>query len=260
MKTHFFQRLFTSFRGEKTTLIPPEKMIFVGNGDFVNIGNEFLEYFVNYGGLQKTDAVLDVGCGIGRMAVPLTKYLTTEARYEGIDIVPKGITWCKKNITPAYPYFHFQHVDIYNKAYNKKGKYKSSEYRFPYPDESFDFVFLTSVFTHMLPADLENYVSEISRVMKKGGKCLITYFLINQESLAGIKDKKSKFSFAYQFNEHCRLDNEKTPESAIAYREEYIRELYKRNGFSITSPILYGGWSGRKDFLSFQDIIVAHKI
>ena len=45
---------------------------------------------------------------------------------------------------------------IYNKKYNPAGKCKWSEYGFSFETQSFDSVFLTSVFTHMLPQDMDN--------------------------------------------------------------------------------------------------------
>jgi 2-polyprenyl-3-methyl-5-hydroxy-6-metoxy-1,4-benzoquinol methylase len=82
--------------GKRDSTIPPKRMIFIGDGDFKQVGNEFLKYFIELGGTQKSDNVLDVGCGIGRMAIPLTNYLDSNSRYEGIDIVESGINWCKK--------------------------------------------------------------------------------------------------------------------------------------------------------------------
>ncbi len=57
------------------------------------------------------------------------------------------------------------------------------------------FVLLTSVFTHMLPQDMDNYLSEVARVLKPDGRCLITYFLLNPESLALIDAEESSFNF-----------------------------------------------------------------
>lgn len=118
--------------------------------------------------------MLDVGCGSGRMALPLTGYLNSEGRYAGFDISQKAIAWCQEHITSAHPNFQFEVSDIYNSLYNPKGKYQSLDFRFPYPDASFDVVFLTSVFTHMFPPDVEHYLDEISRVLKPGGRCLCT--------------------------------------------------------------------------------------
>lgn len=115
--------------------------------------------------------------------------------FEGFDIAVKGIEWCQKNITPKYPNFRFQVADLYNKLYHPKGKYPDTEYKFPYADNSFDFIYLTSVFTHMLPGGVENYLSEISRVLKPGGKCLITYFLLNEISEQLLQENKAVFSF-----------------------------------------------------------------
>ena len=68
--------VFDTVRGRRPDLVPPRRLSFVGAGDFTAIGLEFLRYFQDLGGLRPTDHVLDVGCGIGRMALPLTGYLS----------------------------------------------------------------------------------------------------------------------------------------------------------------------------------------
>lgn len=245
--------------GRRDELTPPRGKTFIfGGGDFKRIGEEFLQHFIELGKLKPNEKVLDVGCGIGRMAVPLTKYFQDEGNYEGFDIVADGINWCRKKITPRYPNFHFQLADIYNKIYNPKGKYKASEYKFPYDKESFDFVFLTSVFTHMLPHDMENYFCEIVRVLKKGGRCLITFFLLNKESLQLINARKGTLDFKYEFGEFRTIDTN-TPEAAICYDEAFVFGLYEKHGLKIKQPVRYGSWCGRSNFLSYQDIIVASK-
>jgi protein-L-isoaspartate O-methyltransferase len=52
---------------------PAPESVFVGDGDYRAIGAEYLGHFVRLGGLKPSDRVLDIGCGIGRMAVPLTQ-------------------------------------------------------------------------------------------------------------------------------------------------------------------------------------------
>ncbi len=238
--------------------LPPRGLRFVGNGDFIKTGNEFVEYFINKAGLKPEHQVLDVGCGIGRMAIPLTKYLNKEGSFEGFDIAEKGIEWCRKNITPKYPNFRFQVADLYNKLYHPKGKYADTEYKFPYDGNSFDFIYLTSVFTHMLPGGVENYMLEISRVLKPGGKCLITFFILNEESEQLIKDGKSVFNFKSDYDIY-RLQNEEVPEDAIAYKEDYLKDLFNKNSLQMEEPVHYGSWCGRNNYLSFQDIVIAEK-
>ncbi len=248
-----------SLLGRRDKLTPPRsKMFFSNPNDFKKTGEEFFQYFIELGELKSNERVLDAGCGIGRMAIPLTKYLDEEASYEGFDIVYKGIEWCQTKITPQYPNFHFQLADVFNKHYNPNGKYKAFEYKFPYEDESFDFISLTSVFTHMLPQEIENYFSEIIRVLAKNGRCLITYFLLNPDSKKLIDTNLSSRNFKYDIG-GCYTTNKDTPEAAIAYDEKDILNLYEKSELSIIKPIHYGSWCGRQNFLAYQDIIIAIK-
>jgi SAM-dependent methyltransferase len=218
---------------------------------FHRLGKDLLNLLVRYGGLKPDDKVLDIGCGPGRIAIPLTQFLSARGSYDGFDIVEKFIQHCQRVITPSYPRFHFQRADIFNTSYNPKGGECEHSFVFPYPDNSFDFVFLTSVFTHLLSDGVENYLSEIHRVLKPGGRCFATYFLLNAES------EKCK-TFVYLIS-HGKAAKENNLESATAFDESYILKLYSKTGLHIIKPILYGSWSGRKDFTSYQDIIIGVK-
>jgi SAM-dependent methyltransferase len=238
-------------------MVPPVELNFVGSGGFLATGQEFLQHFTNVGGLKPHHRVLDVGCGIGRMAIPLTQYLNAQGSYEGFDIVDIGIEWCQQHITPLYPNFQFQMADVYNSAYNRKGRFDPWEYVFPYADESFDFVFLTSVFTHMLPRDFENYLAEIARVLKPNGRCFSTFYLHNAESASLLADGRAVFKFVPQKN--YWTSNPKMPEDAICLRESYVLSQYAMYGLDVNEPIYYGSWSGRQSTLTSHDVVVATK-
>jgi ubiquinone/menaquinone biosynthesis C-methylase UbiE len=239
-------------------MIPPRTLDFVGGTNYRGVGLEFRDLFVRYGGLTPEDRVLDVGSGIGRMAAPLTGYLAPSGEYQGFDIVKKGVEWSQKHITPRYPNFHFLHSDVKNKFYNPAGVHEASSYKFPYEDGSFDFVFLTSVFTHMYPADMENYLREIARVLKRGQTCFITMFLLNPESQALIAKGSSTQNFLYKL-QGCVTADAENPEASLAFEESYVRELFARTGLSIRERIHPGAWCGRKEYLSYQDIVIATK-
>ncbi len=244
--------------GLRNEMIPPRRLIFIGSGDFVTVGDEFLDYFRHLCGLQPEHRVLDLGCGIGRMAVPLTGFLSAQGSYEGIDIVPQGIDWCTSHITSKYPRFRFQLADVFNKKYNPTGRFLAAQYRFPFADDSFDFIFLTSVFTHMVPDDVTNYLREFRRLLRPGGKCLITWLILNTESESLIARGKSTLNVVHSFGD-CRVMNPDIPEEAIAYPETKVAELYHRSHLVLEPPIRYGSWPGRTAFLSVSDICIAHK-
>lgn len=243
----------------RNNMVPPRSMIFIGGGDFEKIGQEFKKYFVDLANLRPSDKVLDVGCGLGRMAIPLTNYLYGGGEYWGFDIVKKGIAWCANNVSSKFSNFHFLYGDVYSRHYNPKGNIKAQDFRFPFEDSCFDFVFLTSVFTHMLPPDVENYLSEISRVLKPDGKCLITLFILNDESEKLIHYRHSTLYFPNRMQE-CRATNIDDPEAVIAYNETFVLRLFEKFKLNVSQPIQYGSWSGRDIFLTYQDMIIATKL
>jgi ubiquinone/menaquinone biosynthesis C-methylase UbiE len=248
----------TDASSRRVDMIPPRSLQFVGGGDYKATGWEFRRLFTEMGGLLPDHKVLDVGSGIGRMAAPLTSYLSPKGEYQGFDIVKKGVDWSQNNITTRFPNFHFQHADVQNNDYNPNGRLRSSSFTFPYEDQYFDFVFLTSVFTHMFPSDVERYLAEILRVLKVGGTCFNTCFLINEESQSLIKNGKSTQPFTHRL-EGCYTTTVENPESAIAYDESYFLSAVQRSGLLLQPPVYFGSWCGRPKFLSYQDIVISHK-
>ncbi|MEO6624988.1 MAG: methyltransferase domain-containing protein [Burkholderiaceae bacterium] len=244
--------------GRSDQLVPPAALRFVGGGDFEAIGVQFVEHFRTLGGLLPHHRVLDVGCGIGRMAIPLTRCLSSDGSYEGFDIVPHGITWCSRKITPRFPNFRFRLVSIRNRDYNPRGRQESANFIFPYADASFDFVCLTSVFTHMFADGIANYMREISRVLVPGGTSFVTWFLLNDESRALLASGHSTIDFRHPADGGLTV-NPANPEQAIAFEERRVLTWYDANGTAVVQPLHYGSWCGRAPSVSFQDIIVARK-
>lgn len=240
---------------DRNNLAPPKGKIFIGRGDFLAIGEAFFKHFKKYGNLTPQSHILDIGCGIGRMAVPFTNFLGKDGSYEGFDIVKQGIDWCTQNITKRYPNFHFTWIPLKNELYNLDTQENASKMTFPYKDGSFDFVFLTSVFTHMLTEDVENYIKEISRVQKPGSTCFATFFILDDESENAMFTKGLK-NFKYNFGNYSLMDKT-VKEANVAYKKEYIFELLKANGLEVTH-FIRGNWSGvhSEGLDEHQDIII----
>ncbi|MBI2441966.1 MAG: class I SAM-dependent methyltransferase [Lentisphaerae bacterium] len=252
-----------SVSGARDELTPPRWLrsrfaSTIGIREYKQAGRDFLRFFIELCQLKPNEAVLEVGSGCGRIAAALTGYLSGQGRYEGFEIVAAGVDWCRATISSRFPAFYFQTADIYNRHYNPKGRSSAQTYAFPYPDATFDFVFLSSVFTHMLPEEAQNYLAEIARVLKPGGRCLSTYFLWNAEAAALTEAGKSQFDF-YCDRGVYRVENPAVPETAVCFAEQFILELHAQVGLILKHPPWYGTWCGRPRVLSGQDVIVAWK-
>ena len=262
VKYHYYSALdlVDKCTGKFDPAYPPRRLNFVGSADFRNVGNEFVEHFKDVSHLGSQESVLDIGSGIGRIAIPLTKHLDPSSRYEGFDIDKRGVEWCQRNISPKCPNFQFTYVDIFNKYYNKHGTIAAREFVFPYEDNSFDFAFATSVFTHMLEQDVLQYLSELKRVLKPGGRYFITFFLLNDAVSARMAAGKTTASFVHK-DPDCAdafYSHRDVKEAEIAYNQAWVEEALKAHGLSTNMQIHSGWWSGESG-LSYQDVITGVK-
>jgi SAM-dependent methyltransferase len=220
-------------------------------GDFRRIGDDLFQLLVELGRLRRNERVLDVGCGTGRVARPLTAYLTTGS-YDGMDIVGRSIDWCRRAYC-SFPNLRFHHADLYNRAYNRGGAAVAADYRFPFDDASFDFVLLTSVFTHMLAHDTQHYLREIARLLAPGGRVFITAFLLDEASRNAIEAGRADFAFGHEW-EGCFVERADIPEAAVAYDRGVLAGMIAAAGLSVGHSDA-GSWRGSEG-VTYQDILI----
>lgn len=253
--------------GRADPLVPPRRLHFVGHADsdFAATGDEFLGHFVEFGGLRASDRVLDVGCGIGRMARPLAGFLDAGAggAYDGFDVNPDGIAWCRAHYEAAgHPEFAFVVADIFNTRYNPAGTQAAAAFTFPYDDGTFDFALATSVFTHLVQDAAERYVAEAARTLKAGGTLFATWLLLDDGSRDAVRAGRAALPFRVgsEGSETTAVIDPAVPEDAIAFDRAWLQDAYTRNGLTVTA-IHDGTWRGETDppAPTYQDIVVATK-
>jgi SAM-dependent methyltransferase len=250
-------------------LVPTDSMYInaPGDGDFLTMGKHFASILIDKCGLKSDSHILDIGCSVGRNAIPLTEIVTT-GEYRGFDVVKNSIDYATRTITPKYPNFIFEHVNIYNGVYNMDRilALNSEMYHFDYSSDKFDIVFLVSVFTHMITKDVEAYMKEIVRVLKPGGKLFITYFILDDDSKAAMDHSQTDRKFPFEHGNYSAAD-EAYHEGALAYKREYIHDLYKRNGLKIDeiNNGFWRMWANRdenaipSECITYQDAVFATK-
>lgn len=201
--------------------------------------------------------VLDLGCGVGGVAEHLTKHLDDAGSYVGIDVDPRAVATCKRTIESTHPNFHFEVADVYNGKYNPSGRHRPADYRFPFEDGEFDLAVLRSVFTHMLPESIDNYLSELHRVLKPGGHALITYFLLNEETERLIADGSASRRYEHDHGFY-KTDVADLAEAAIAFDEGWVRQQHERHALPAVQ-VIYGRWRGTGDDPEWQDLVLAKR-
>lgn len=231
---------------------PPLGISYVGHGPSLEVGSWYLEQFRSIGDLHPSDRVLDIGCGIGRMAVPLTGYLD-QGSYQGFDTSKAMVKWCQRNISRDDPRFTFRVASIYNRKYNPFGEIPAHQFRFPYEDDSFDFVFATSVFTHLGIWDAKRYLSEIFRVLDSGGTAFLTFFVLRPDSVRS--GGPFTFDFSYEFGP-LKTTDPREPEAAVAWPEELLLLEAESSGLMLKRPIVAGSWTEKRVGPDIQDIVV----
>ena len=111
--------------------------------------------------LQGGEAVLDVGCGTGALALEAYKRVGTTSCVCGIDPGPKQIARARSKAGRASIPIDFQ-VGVIE--------------RLAFPDQSFDVV-LSTLMMHHLPDDLKRLgLAEMARMLKPGGRLVIVDF------------------------------------------------------------------------------------
>ncbi len=235
--------------------LPPKGLIYTGDQEFVQQGKDWVNFFIEKCGLKKENRFLDIGSGIGRIAIPLSDYLT--GQYDGFDAIKKGIDWCNHHIANKHKNFSFTYVPLYNDLYNSTG-IKAEDYRFPYKDNTYDVACAISVFTHMLPNEVENYLKEAYRVLKPNGYLVCTFFILDDESRKRMKGQE--FDFQYNHKNYALMDK-KVKSANVAYDKNYLSSYIKFCGFTMEHSIK-GFWSEKRNgrnAIEFQDILVLKK-
>jgi len=235
--------------------IPPAHLLGgVGPGDYLEAGALTVSLLEGLAGLSPADRVLDVGCGLGRIAWPLSRKLGPAGSYDGFDVVRPYTDWCAAGLGLEPERFRFRHADVRTTFYNPGGGIDPEAFVFPWPAGSFDLAIATSLFTHLLPATAEHYLREIARTLRPGGRLFASFYLLDDRTrgpaAAGVTDPP--FPHAV---EHGLVHDAAVPESGVALEEAWVRGALAAAGLDVKSVHL-GKWQAMPGPY-YQDLVVA---
>lgn len=208
--------------------IPPLEMReLVGPTDAAAFDNPSGELVYPYLPAAAYEAILDFGCGCGRVARQLIQQRERPLRYLGIDLHRGMIEWCRQNLAPHAPGFEFVHHDVRNASFNP-GSGKPETAPFPAPDGTFTLVQAFSVFTHVVERDAAFYLQEVARVLRSDGMMHSTWFLFDKRDFPMMQDSQNALYI-----------NDLDPWNAVIFDRAWLRAQAASVGltiYSVTPP------------------------
>jgi ubiquinone/menaquinone biosynthesis C-methylase UbiE len=121
---------------------------------------------INLACIQPGDAVLDVGCGTGTLAMEVACRVGKTGRVVGVDPGEEQIARARRSAARRYAPIEFQIGVIEH---------------LPFPDQTFNVVFSTLMMHHLSASLKRQGLAEIARVLKPGGRLVIADFKRKQE-------------------------------------------------------------------------------
>jgi SAM-dependent methyltransferase len=235
---------------------PAHLMGGIGAGDFWQIGNEIAGLTMATARLYPDDRILDVGCGLGRVALPLSRLLDQRGSYDGFDTSREYIEWCTRSLPLDRTRFHFRHCDIQSSHYNENGAIAAEAFPFPWPDDSFSLTIAVSLFTHLSARATTNYLHEIARTLQPNGRLFASFFVLDEQSRHLAEGDTTDPRFTAHFDEGL-VGDAANPEAAVAFNAEWLAAALTSAG--LVFDAFYPGRWRHLPVMSHQDILVAHK-
>jgi cyclopropane fatty-acyl-phospholipid synthase-like methyltransferase len=165
---------------EDGTIIPPVRLRLGGHNferdqDYMDGATRDVQYLEQFAGLKEGDHILDIGCGVGRLATGLARRFGGRVDYVGVDVDSGRIAWCQKHLGSGSA--KFIAIDVANERYNPTGKKVDDRFELPLTDQSFDVIHLYSVFSHLELNDIVSYLREFRRLLVPSGRVFLTAFI-----------------------------------------------------------------------------------
>ncbi len=191
---------------------------FANDAVFLRSGECEAKRLIGTCGMTKQTRLLEVGCGFGRFPIGVLRTVGDVESYMGVDVNPLAIDWCVRHIAKTHPTFHFLHTDVTNARYNPHGSTHVA--LLPFQPQSYDIIYLYSVFSHMIPQDVALYLHEFARLLAPGGTVFLTAFIEE-----GVKD--------YTENPEGYQREWKGPLHCTRYDRGYFRSLVEQAGLKV---------------------------
>lgn len=211
--------------------------------------------------------ILDIGCGTGLLGIAAKPFVESAGTYIGVDIQRGDIEFCR-NHYPAETY-EFHHIETQNPVYAPDQNTELTA--FPVAQTSVDLVTALSVWTHFCEEHALFHFKEIDRVLKPGGRAIVTFFLLDEfydenskqpaarnSKFHQIRQSQLKFQRpAYGSDAWYYTNTVEIPEDMIGITPKGLDRLLEETSMTLVETYP-GNWKNRPG-VYYQDVLIFEK-
>jgi SAM-dependent methyltransferase len=221
-------------------------------------------FIVTRAGLSPASAVLDYGCGFGRLAYAAYKWLSDDGAYFGYEVNQTALAFLR-NSWNGRRGFAFAGAELAGKDDYIAMKVGDGQRGGAAPSlvslsglcsRPVNAQYSSSVFTHMWPDDIVATLRQIGSVMAPGGLCINTWLMIDNHTAFTLRCGLADRALPHKVGEAYTYD-QSNPLMCAAYDSAVVERIYADAGHEIID-VLPGSWSGGRDnSVHYQDIVVS---
>jgi SAM-dependent methyltransferase len=168
--------------------------------------------------------VVELGCGCGGIARAL-KDPWFEGTYVGVDVDEEMIQYCQQDFSDKrFKFILSPHKSATYSPHSLHVPSKTGCDLMIAEAESKDFVYSISLYSHLLEAEVVDYLKETYRILRAGGLMYMTFFCLEHVKLG------RRWTFTHRCG-NAYVENARYPEAAVAYRQLYMIETATNCGF-----------------------------
>jgi SAM-dependent methyltransferase len=216
---------------------------------------------------KQGNRILDIGCGTGLLGIASEPFVGEGGKYTGLDVKEDDIDFCRGHYPSSS--FEFVHFDVANPAYAPAQNHNKTTW--PVESGSYDLATALSVWTHLAEEHALFYFKEIGRILKPGGKAIVTLFLLDEayrKTLETRSDRQGRFHMtpqnkwifdqaSYGSSMWFHPKRVSVPEKAIGVTEAGLELLLAGSGLKLIEH-RQGNWKEIPGAY-FQDVLVFQK-
>jgi SAM-dependent methyltransferase len=240
----------------------------IGLGDPKKVSTDIFRFVTKHVPVDTDMRILDLGCGLGRSSTPFVDYLSGgRGHLVGVDVIERMAAFCRKVIGARYANASFYACAVPESYLNDQQRENPSRL-LPIEEilvqhQPFDLVIAFSVFTHLLPEEMDAYFSLFDRILTPDGRLVLTFLFLDEWTRPKVRNRALPSMILPdtpnpmpELGRIC-FASPSNPRAVVAISFDDVLAMVKAHGFQ-PEQIHFGSWRGLPSE-TFQDALILQR-